>query len=83
MELKRFLGNVAIITGSATGIGEACALRFAHEGAHVICVDWNREENEKTAKKCREYGVDAISIIKDVQLPDGAAEVVLEVENKY
>ena len=29
-------GRVAIVTGAANGIGEACARRFAAEGAHVV-----------------------------------------------
>jgi NAD(P)-dependent dehydrogenase (short-subunit alcohol dehydrogenase family) len=32
-------GRVVIITGGAQGIGEACARRFAREGAHVVIAD--------------------------------------------
>ena len=32
-------GRVVIITGGAQGIGEACARRFASEGAHVVLAD--------------------------------------------
>ena len=32
-------GRVAVITGGAQGIGEACARRFAAEGAHVVLAD--------------------------------------------
>lgn len=39
----RFAGQVAIITGAASGIGRATATRMANEGATVVAVDPNRE----------------------------------------
>ena len=44
IKTNRFEGNAVLITGSATGLGEACALRFAREGADIICVDINEDE---------------------------------------
>src|SRR5262245_2249623 len=37
------LNKVALVTGSATGIGRACALRFAENGFHVV-VNYSRSE---------------------------------------
>ena len=35
----RLEGKVAVITGAASGIGRASAVRFAREGAHVVVAD--------------------------------------------
>ena len=36
---RELAGKVAIVTGAASGIGKAVALRFAREGAHVVVTD--------------------------------------------
>ena len=47
MELK---GKIIVVTGAASGIGKAMALRFAQAGASkVICTDINFQGAEKTA----------------------------------
>jgi NAD(P)-dependent dehydrogenase (short-subunit alcohol dehydrogenase family) len=41
--------KVAIITGAASGIGKACAARFAHEGARVVVADIQTEAGQSVA----------------------------------
>jgi NAD(P)-dependent dehydrogenase (short-subunit alcohol dehydrogenase family) len=41
--------KTAIVTGGATGIGRAVALRFAKEGANVVVADINKRDGERTA----------------------------------
>jgi meso-butanediol dehydrogenase/(S,S)-butanediol dehydrogenase/diacetyl reductase len=47
--MSKFEGKVAIVTGSASGMGKATALKLASEGAKVILGDVNDEGNQATA----------------------------------
>jgi NAD(P)-dependent dehydrogenase (short-subunit alcohol dehydrogenase family) len=58
----RFEGLVAIVTGSAWGIGSCYAERLAAEGAKVVLADVRAELVEKTASNLP----DAISVVCDV-----------------
>jgi len=49
--MKRFEGKVVIVTGAASGIGEATARRFSSEGASVALVDRNEMSLAKVAKE--------------------------------
>ena len=49
--MKRFEGKVVIVTGAASGIGEATARRFSSEGASVALVDRNEMPLAKVAKE--------------------------------
>lgn len=55
-------GKVAIVTGAARGIGEAVALKFAENGAHVAFTyvsDNSKEKAEALAEKISNMGVQA------------------------
>ena len=59
-------GRVAVITGSASGIGRATAIRFAGEGAAVVIADLNREGGEAAVRDCKENGGNAVFQLTDV-----------------
>ena len=58
-ELISLRGKKALITGAASGIGEAIALRFAEAGAYLYLVDINEEGLKAVAGKVSELGVGA------------------------
>jgi len=49
--VERLSGRVAVVTGGASGIGEASARRLASEGAHVVVADLNVDAGEALAKE--------------------------------
>ena len=52
---KELAGQVAMITGAASGIGRAIALRFAEEGAHVVITDVNLEGAREVAAQVKGF----------------------------
>jgi NAD(P)-dependent dehydrogenase (short-subunit alcohol dehydrogenase family)/pimeloyl-ACP methyl ester carboxylesterase len=63
---KRFGGRLVLITGAGSGIGRACALAFAAEGADVLCADIDESTAKATADEARKQGVDAAAYRVDV-----------------
>lgn len=59
-------GKVAIVTGSARGLGAATARRLAQEGAKVVITDINAELANATAKALQEDGLAAHCIVGDI-----------------
>src|SRR5213080_5127244 len=65
-----FMGSldnqIAVVTGAGRGIGRAIALRFAAEGADVVCVSRTSENSEKAAGEVRALGRRAWAYAIDV-----------------
>ena len=59
-------GKVALITGGASGIGQATAILFAQEGGAVAVVDINAEQGQAVVQEIESQGGRAIFILCDV-----------------
>jgi glucose 1-dehydrogenase len=66
----RLQNKVAIITGAATGIGHAIAVRFAREGASVV-VDYvgSPDTPNRTEGEIKSFGGKTIAVAADVSNP--------------
>jgi 3-oxoacyl-[acyl-carrier protein] reductase len=72
--------QIAVVTGAGRGIGRAIALKFAAEGADVVCVSRTVENSEKVAAEIRALGRKAWALAVDVADSAGvnaAAEKIL------
>lgn len=73
MKLK---DRVAVITGSASGIGRASALEFAKEGASVVVADIDISGARETVKQIDSRGGVAVAVETDVSAPDSVQSLV-------
>ncbi|MGL4996297.1 MAG: SDR family NAD(P)-dependent oxidoreductase, partial [Deefgea sp.] len=79
----RLKDKVAIITGSASGIGEATAIKFAAEGAKVVVCDVNQAGVDQVVAALVAGGADAVGFVVDVTKSDTIAAMVVAVKEKY
>ena len=74
-------GKVAIVTGSARGIGAGIAARFGKEGAKVICLD--RNPAAETVNHIKSNGGDAMAIQCDISKQASIEAAVRQVLDTY
>jgi NAD(P)-dependent dehydrogenase (short-subunit alcohol dehydrogenase family) len=69
-------GRVAIITGASKGIGRALSLRFAREGARVVCAARSADLVKETAAQALAAGGQAIAVVCDAAQEDDVRRLV-------
>jgi NAD(P)-dependent dehydrogenase (short-subunit alcohol dehydrogenase family) len=67
--MNRLSGRPAIVTGGGSGIGQACAIRFAAEGAPVLVTGRTAHRLEETVSRIRDAGGTAIHEVGDAGDP--------------
>ncbi len=81
--MTRLSGKVALITGGGTGIGRACALRFASEGAKVAIVGRRKELLAKTQREIQVSGGEGFAMECDVTESGQVNHAVRTVAEKF
>ncbi len=77
-------GKIALITGSARGIGKAIALELANHGAKIVINDiLSKNEIDKTLEEVRKSNNQAIGIRADITIFDEVESMVKEIINKF
>jgi NAD(P)-dependent dehydrogenase (short-subunit alcohol dehydrogenase family) len=67
MKLK---DRIVVVTGAGSGIGRACAIESAREGARVVVVDLNMQGAEETVRQILAKKGSAVAFKTDVSKPD-------------
>jgi NAD(P)-dependent dehydrogenase (short-subunit alcohol dehydrogenase family) len=79
--MKQLEGRVAVVTGGASGIGNAMATRFAREGMKIVLVDIEAEALAKAAQTLEGAGAEVLQRrcdVSDAGEMDALAEATLE-----
>lgn len=76
-------GKVAVVTGGSAGIGRACALALAREGAKVLVADVMVAEGEQTARTITSAGGQAAFVKTDVSQENDVREMVARAADVY
>lgn len=81
--MNRFEGKSVIVTGAASGIGRATAVRLAGEGGAVACLDVTKDAVAETASSIVAAGGRALAIACDVSDQSQVQSAVAEAADSF
>lgn len=76
-------GKVALITGAASGLGQACAVRLAKAGADLCIVDVNADQLNAAADTLQSSGVQVLAHVANLANPDACTGTVAAAVNRF
>lgn len=79
----KLTGKVAIVTGAASGIGEATAMLFAEEGASVVVADVDEGRGGQVAERIRASAAPAKFVTADVSKAEDVQTMVRAATEEY
>lgn len=83
MNRRRLEGKTALVTGAASGIGRAAALKMAEEGAKVCLVDLKEQRADEVRQQIAERGGEAVVTDTDLSDPARVEEAIKTAVSAY
>ncbi len=81
--MKRFQGKVALVTASASGIGQGISERFAQEGATVIISSRSQKNVDQVVSEFRSKGLEAVGFVCHVGSKEQRLKLLEFIEKTY
>jgi NAD(P)-dependent dehydrogenase (short-subunit alcohol dehydrogenase family) len=81
--MRDFSGNVAVVTGGASGIGRALGARFVAEGMKVVLADVEKSALDTTVAELRHEGGEVTGVVTDVSQQEAVCALADEVYAAY
>jgi NAD(P)-dependent dehydrogenase (short-subunit alcohol dehydrogenase family) len=81
--MSRFEDKIVLVTGGATGIGQAAALAFAREGAKVVIAGRRVNEGEKAVDRLKAVGAEGYFVQTDVTIEAEVARLLETINTRY
>src|SRR5690606_27605427 len=81
--MTRLNGQVALVTGGASGLGAEVCRVLAGAGARVVCADLDRERAQRVCAELARDGVPATPLALDVSRADAATRAVEQVAHTH
>ena len=75
--------SVVLITGAASGMGQACALRLANSSNRLVLWDRDADGVDSAAKQVRAAGGSAETLVIDLAEVDAVTDAVLELPSRF
>jgi len=79
----RIPDKIALITGGASGIGRATALRFAGEGATVAVLDRDAKQGEEVLREIRDRNHKAIFLHTDISVEEQVRAAMEQIDREF
>ena len=81
--MKKLENKVVFITGGNSGIGKACALQAAVEGAKIVIADLASAEHEATMQQLSKLGSEALFVALEVSSVDSVKAAIAATVERF